>query len=96
MNSEEIIDRIDKREVAFLKWPKEDISMDEQKNMLLLKKLHVAVILGNIEKHKCKIFFEDSVGLKSIETTICAVCDKNISIKSGIWIPINRIIDLKF
>lgn len=86
---------IDKMDVANLKWPKEDLNENEEKRNDLLIKLKVALILGNMEKIKCSIYFKDNEGLKRIETTIWSVCEKNILIKSGIWVPIRRIIDIK-
>lgn len=89
------IKKIDKSEVAKLNWPKEDLNENEDKKSDLLIKLNVALILGNMEKIKCSIYFKDSEGFKMTETTIWAVCEKNILLKHGIWLPIRRIIDIK-
>jgi hypothetical protein len=88
------INQIDKNEVASLTWPNENLHNEEMRNDILTK-LKVAMILGNIEKIKCKIIFKDDMGIKMTETTIWSVCEKNIVIKSGIWIPIKRILDIE-
>lgn len=87
---------IDKSLIAELSWPSEDLNKIPEKRNNLLKKLNTALILGNIEKNKCRIIFQDSSGIKKTETTIWAVCEKNILIKFGHWIPIRRIIDIEF
>lgn len=88
------IELIDKAKIAELSWPNEDLNRDKERLGDILIKLKVALILGNMEKVKCKILFMDNVGYKMTETTIWAVCEKNILLKSGIWIPIRRIIDI--
>jgi hypothetical protein len=59
------------------------------------KKLVQAVILGNINKHKIKIYFKDESKLNFVETTVWGLTDKRVILKSGIVIPINRIIYVK-
>jgi hypothetical protein len=52
------------------------------------------MILGNIHRVKMKITFEDAECTKQVRTTIWAVGDKNIVLKKGVTIPIERIIDI--
>ena len=94
MNQINHIKIIDKNEVANLIWPKESLHNNEDEKMDLLIKLKVALILGNMERIKCRIVFMDSIGIKVIETTIWAVCEKNILIKAGLWVPIRRVVDV--
>jgi hypothetical protein len=89
------INVIDKREVTSLRWPSEDFHQTQDKKDELLAKIKVAEVLGNMKKLKCRIYFRDFVSIKMIETTIWSVCDKNILIKSGMWIPIRRIVDVE-
>ncbi len=85
---------VDKSFIGNYSFPKEElVSSDEEKADLLIK-LHVATVLGNMEKIKCKIFFKDSKGVKVVETTIWATCEKNVQIKGGVSIPIRRILDV--
>ena len=46
------------------------------------------------QNKKMRILFEDSEGLKEVRTTIWAVGDKNIVLKKGVVIPINRVVDV--
>lgn len=88
------IETIDKYEVSKLSWPKENLLTEREKLVDVMVKLKMALILSNTEKIKCKIIFKDQLGLKMTETTIWAVCEKNILLKAGIWIPIRRIVDI--
>lgn len=60
----------------------------------ILKKLEEATLLGNSIHHKVHIIFEDDECLKEIYTTVWATGTQFICIKGGMWIPINRIIDI--
>ena len=55
-----------------------------------------AVHLGNIEKHKVKIIFEDDKNLRKVHTTVWAVGDKNVILNKGVLIPIHRVHQIKF
>jgi hypothetical protein len=59
------------------------------------KKLDRAISLGNLEHQKVKIYFADDEGKKVVHTTIWAVTDKAILLKTNVVIPINRIIKLE-
>jgi len=49
-------------------------------------------LIGQIDK----ILFEDASELKRVETTIWGITDKNIILKRGTIIPIQRIHEIKF
>lgn len=85
---------VDKYSLRDNRFPKEEIYFSKEEKEDLLIKLRVATIIGNLEKIKCKIIFKDVSGIKIVETTIWATCEKNIVLKSGILIPIRRIIDV--
>lgn len=87
---------IPKEEVANLKFPRAEISKTSEQVAALRKKLEQATALGNIEHAKIKIVFEDQEGPKMVETTIWATGEKNIVLKQGMTIPINRIVDIDF
>lgn len=83
--------KIKKEDIKNLHFPKREVlSSKDQKNRRSIK-LQNATRLGNIEHYKVKIIFEDSQGLKIVHTTIWATTEKNISLKGGTTIPINRI-----
>lgn len=85
---------IQKEEVINLKFPNEEVLSSEDEKKILRKKLEQATALGNIDHNKIKIFFKDAEGLKKVETTIWATGEKNIVLKQGITIPIQRIVDI--
>ena len=47
----------------------------------LVQKLKRSMILGNIDRTKMRIIFEDNEGKKEVRTTVWAVGDKNIVLK---------------
>ncbi len=53
--------------------------------------LNRALLLGNLEHLKTKIYFEDSVSRKVVETTIWGVTENQVILKQGTVIPIHRI-----
>ena len=86
---------IQKESIAQLKFPGDEVLSNNADKIILRKKLEQATTLGNIEHNKIKIYFKDNEGLKKVETTIWATGDKNIILKQGITIPINRIVDIE-
>ncbi|MFT5969937.1 MAG: hypothetical protein ACI8ZO_000441 [Flavobacteriales bacterium] len=83
--------KIEKEEVDSLHFPKESVILDKASEATLKIYLDNALTLGNLEHSKVKIFFEDSLGSKYVETTVWSVSDKNISLKKEVHIPIHRI-----
>jgi len=55
-----------------------------------------AMRLGNIERYKVKIIFEDTESIKMVKTTIWAVTERRIVLKRGVVIPVHRIHSIKF
>ena len=62
----------------------------------LMAQLSQAMRLGNGYQTKVSIYFHDREGRKRVETTIWAVGNKYVLLKGGIWIPIDRIQEVKF
>tara|TARA_Y100001978_G_C23301649_1_gene249591 strand:+ start:210 stop:479 length:270 start_codon:yes stop_codon:yes gene_type:complete len=62
----------------------------------LLKQIKKATLLGNAHKRKVGIFFHDDDGLKKVETTIWASGKKFICLKGGVWVPIERLTEVRF
>ncbi len=69
-----------------------DIQLSQKEN--LLQQIKDATILGNSHRTKVTIIFQDDVGIKRVDTTIWASGAKFICLKGGLWIPINRIIEI--
>ena len=86
---------IDKERVSGLKFPKEEVLKSSDAIKQREKDLNRATTLGNMERDKMRIIFEDSEGLKQIETTIWGVTDQRIILKQGMVIPIHCIHEVK-
>lgn len=61
----------------------------------VLKQIEQATILGNSHRSKVSIIFQDDVSVKRVDTTIWAAGTKFICLKGGVWIPIERIVEIK-
>lgn len=57
----------------------------------LIEKLIEATRLGNTHHGKVGIIFEDDECLKRVDTTIWSTGNKYISLKGGVWLPVDRI-----
>ena len=86
---------IDKEVVSELRFPEPDVLFNPA--AIAKRKLDIdrAVYLGNTEHTKVRIIFQDTKGLKQIETTIWGSTDKRIILKSGMVIPIHRVQEVK-
>lgn len=85
---------IEKEEVSTLSFPSEDVHASAEMIKERSQKIHRATSLGNLEKYKVAIVFEDKSGLKKISTTIWAQTEKKIVLKGGNSIPVHRIWDV--
>ena len=85
---------IEKEDIASLKFPATDVLEDENELKIRTGDINRALALGNLEHSKIKIFFQDNESKKIVDTTVWAVTDKNVVLKQGIVIPINRIYKL--
>lgn len=82
---------IEKEQVGSLRFPAGEVlkSRDEIKSRRI--QLERAQTLGNLEKSKVQIVFEDDQGLKMVHTTIWAVTDNRVVLKGDMSLPLNRI-----
>jgi hypothetical protein len=82
---------IEKEKIESLKFPQDEVLSD----MNLIKEreaeLNRALTLGNLEHSKIKIYFEDDISRRLVETTVWGVTDKRVILKQGTVIPINRV-----
>ena len=85
---------IEKEMIPSLRFPTSAIERTADERKILMSKLRRSMILGNIHRTKMRIRFQDDQGIKEVRTTIWAVGDKNIVLKKGVIIPINRLIDV--
>lgn len=61
----------------------------------LLGQIRDATRLGNTYQTKVSIYFCDDHGPKRVDTTIWAYGAKYICLKGGVWLPIDRIVEIK-
>jgi len=90
-----VITSINKEEISNLQFPNEEVLVGGEKIKQRKILLEHAVVLGNTYKGKTKIVFEDSKGIKQIETHLWGLTDKRVILKQGIVIPIHRIHEVK-
>ncbi|GGX31255.1 hypothetical protein [Aquimarina muelleri] len=85
---------VQKEQIKFLKFPKEDV-LDKRKDQIdRFLELQRALTLGNLEHEKVRIVFVDDKGLKKVETTIWGITDKEVILKQSTIIPLERIISI--
>lgn len=82
---------IDKDVVKDLRFPATEVIEIQDEILRRRHELNRALTLGNVHHNKVKIIFSDIEGPKMIETTIWAVTELRVVLKSGMVIPINRI-----
>jgi hypothetical protein len=82
---------IDKDTVKDLRFPQHEILETPQDLAKRKNDLTRALTLGNVHHNKVRIIFSDHDGCKMVETTIWAVTELRVVLKSGMVIPINRI-----
>jgi hypothetical protein len=82
---------IEKENIHSLKFPHTDVLQDNFAIHQRKTDLDRAQSLGNLERSKTRIYFEDTDSKKMVETTVWAVTDKSVILKRGVGIPINRI-----
>lgn len=87
---------IKKETINRLQFPPEAVIEDEVIQATLRRKLERATALGNLMRNKTRIIFEDSEGIKCVETTIWATTPNSIILKHGMIIPIRRIHNVQF
>ncbi|MCK6640245.1 MAG: hypothetical protein L6Q81_09165 [Bacteroidia bacterium] len=85
------IQKIEKETISEMSFPKEDVLSNADERRQRRNELDRALILGNVDHSKVKIIFSDMTGMKQVETTIWAVTEERIILKSGMVIPIRRI-----
>lgn len=86
---------IDKENISGLKFPESDVLTSTDDKKMRAANLEKALKLGNLEHGKIKIIFEDSEGMKQVDTTVWGVTDKRVILKQGAVVPIHRIHEVK-
>jgi hypothetical protein len=80
---------IQKEEIIHVKFVSYEVleTLEQKKNRREL--IEEAMILGNGEKGKSKIYFMSEEGLMEVETTVWSASDDIITLKGGIMIPVH-------
>ncbi|MBE9576957.1 hypothetical protein [Flavobacterium proteolyticum] len=86
-----VFELIDKEIITSLNFPKEDVLEDKEDIAERRNDLDRALSLGNLEHVKIKIYFEDDMSKKMVETTIWGVTEERVILKQGVVIPVKRI-----
>ena len=86
---------VEKENINGLKFPDGEVLLSKEEIKMRTANLERALTLGNLEHNKIKIVFEDSEGIKQVETTVWGVTDKRVILKQGVVIPIHRIHEVK-
>lgn len=88
------VTEIAKEKVPQLHFPQQPVNLSRVHRTTLDRKIRMAMTLGNTEHCKCRILFKDADGMKYVETTVWSVDNHHIVLKSGITLPIARVIDV--
>ena len=86
------IQHIEKEEIKNLSFPKDEVLKTKAEQADRALKLTRALSLGNLEQVKVKMFFRDSEGDKSVETTVWGLTRNDVILKESTIIPLNRIL----
>jgi hypothetical protein len=82
---------VPKEEVNQLRFPSGEVLKNQDDIRQRRVDLERAVMLGNVEKSKVRVVFEDEVGLKYVETTIWSITDDRVILKGDGSIPLKRV-----
>jgi hypothetical protein len=85
---------IPKEKVGELHFPSTEVLENAEDIVKRRTELDRAVVLGNVDHNKVRLQFIDSEGPKMVETTVWAVTELRVILKSGMAIPINRITEV--
>lgn len=85
---------IAKEQVNDLRFPAEEVLKSKDDIRKRRADLERAVMLGNVEKSKVRVFFEDEVGLRYVETTIWSITDDRVILKGDGSIPLRRVVQV--
>ena len=86
------IQHIEKEEIKDLTFPKGEVLTTKEAQEDRALKLTRALSLGNLEQVKVKMYFRDSEGDKSVETTVWGLTRNDVILKESTIIPLNRIL----
>lgn len=87
---------IEKEDISSFVFPKEEVLLEKEDIKNRTESIQKGMKLGNAFKNKVQIYFEDSISIKRVETTIWGVTEKYLILKGNMLIPISRIHRIDF
>jgi hypothetical protein len=87
----DVITEIEKESIEKMSFPEPEVLLTQEQINHRQYEAQRAMKLGNYFKDKVKVIFEDTEGMKMVETTVWGVTDKRLLLKRGIMIPLNRV-----
>jgi hypothetical protein len=87
----DLIVEIEKESIEKISFPDQEVLLTQEQINHRQYEAQRAMKLGNYFKDKVKVIFEDTEGIKMVETTVWGVTDKRLLLKRGIMIPLNRV-----
>ena len=89
------ITQLEKEKIAQLTFGKKEVLENPDERKTRMADLHRAQTLGNLLQTKVKLIFETADRqIYQVETTVWAVGPEFVSLKGGIYLPINSIIQI--
>ena len=82
---------VEKELIEKLNFPNKEVLSTRDDIRKRYSSLRRALYLGNLERTKIKILFEDDKALKCVFTTIWGLTDQRVILKKGVVLPTNRI-----
>src|SRR5690606_6789959 len=89
------VPEITKEKLSGLHFPPEEVLPLGEQQLERKRLLKRALDFGNYAHYKIAILFEDSAGLKRVETTVWDMDEEVVYLKDGITIPLRRIVEVQ-
>ena len=90
------LEMIQKEEIPNYHFVSYDVLDNNEDRINRRNSLQQAMVLGNSEHHKLRLFFTTTEGIKAVETTVWAATDDTVTLKGGVVIPVSCINKISF
>lgn len=91
----EKVQLVAKEDISSLAMVHRSAEMSGEDKKVLRSKMERAMLLGNGYKGKVKILFATQDGIRAVETTVWSADENGIALKSGVYIPLDSVIDVE-
>ena len=82
---------IEKEMLDKIHYPDQEVLLEPEQITKRESNAKKAIKLGNLFKDKVKVVFEDTEGIKLVQTTIWGMTERYLIFKRGMVMPLNRI-----